>query len=147
MTVATKAELCVELGKAMNEMRHRLRQHVQVKMREHNINLTFEMMEVLSCLWKKNGINQQEIAYMSLKDKSSMTYLIDNLVKRNLVTRVEDESDRRNKLIYLTEDAQNLKDTLFPWVTEMYTHAASNLQEEDIINCTQVINAMVEKLK
>lgn len=147
MTTITKAELCINLGKAMAEMRHKVRQYIQVKMKENNVNLTFEMLEVLSCLWKKNGINQQEIADMSLKDKSSMTYLIDNLVKRNLVTRIEDENDRRNKLIYLTEEAEQLKDTIYPWVTDVYAIAANHLDEDDIVSCTRLINTMVDNLK
>ncbi|WCT14554.1 MarR family winged helix-turn-helix transcriptional regulator [Mucilaginibacter jinjuensis] len=146
MATVNKAELAIELGRAMQEMRNKSRQTIQLRMKENNMNLTFEMLEVLSCLWRKNGINQQEIADITLKDKSSMTYLIDNLVKRNMVKRVEDENDRRNKLIYLTDEANNLKAQLYPWVTEMYTVATEDIDADDLTTCLNLINKMVGNL-
>src|ERR1700754_369495 len=102
----SRNELAVELGRTMHELRTDTRQRIQIKIKEHGINITFEMIEVMGCLWKKDGINQQEIADLTLRDKSSMTYLLDNLVKRKLVRREEDEDDRRNKLIYLTREGK-----------------------------------------
>lgn len=146
MAELSKADMAMELARAMMEMRNKSRQNIQLRMKEHNINLTFEMLEVLSCLWRKDGINQQEIADITLKDKSSMTYLIDNLVKRNMVKRVEDGNDRRNKLIHLTDDANALKAQIFPWATEMYTVATQDIDTKDLATCLQLINKMVGNL-
>src|ERR1700729_3714197 len=120
-----KTELAVAFGRSMNELRTYTRQQIQLKIKEHGINITFEMLEVMGCLWRKDGINQQEIANLTLRDKSSMTYLLDNLVKRKLVKRVEDDNDRRNKMIYLTKEGNALKDQLYPWVNEVYEMASN----------------------
>jgi DNA-binding MarR family transcriptional regulator len=142
-----KAELAVELGRSMSELRNYVRQYIQVKIKENGCNITFEMLEVMSCLWKKDGVNQQEIADLTLRDKSSMTYLLDNLVKRKLVKRVEDENDRRNKLIYLTNEGIKLKETLNPWVAEVYGMASDELVVEDLQNSLSLVNKMITKLK
>jgi DNA-binding MarR family transcriptional regulator len=142
-----KAELAVELGRSMSELRNYVRQYIQVKIKENGCNITFEMLEVMSCLWKKDGVNQQEIADLTLRDKSSMTYLLDNLVKRKLVKRVEDENDRRNKLIYLTNEGIKLKETLNPWVAEVYGMASEGLVVEDLQNSLSLVNKMITKLK
>src|ERR1700735_439870 len=94
----TKTEIALELGRAMTDLKNHLRRNIQLKIHEQGIDLTFEMLEILSCLWKKAGVNQQELADLTLRDKSGITYLIDNLAKREIVTRVEDEKDRRNRL-------------------------------------------------
>jgi DNA-binding MarR family transcriptional regulator len=141
------AELAVELGRSMSELRNFVRQYIQVKIKENGCNITFEMLEVMGCLWKKDGVNQQEIADLTLRDKSSMTYLLDNLVKRKLVKRVEDENDRRNKLIYLTNEGIKLKETLNPWVAEVYGMASEGLAAEDLQNGLALINRMIVKLK
>jgi len=146
MLNTTKAELGIELGKSITELRNKYRQFIQVKIKEHKINLTFEMLEVLSCLWRKNGMNQQEIADFTLKDKSSITYLIDNLAKRGLVARMEDEHDRRNKLIYLTNEAQKLKEQLYPWAAEMHSVASSGIEPDDLAACLRLINKMIVNL-
>ena len=93
--MATKniAELALEFGRSMAEIKNYLRQYIQVKIREHNLNITFELLEIRSLLWRKDGVNQQELADIAVKDKSNVTYRIDILVKRNLVTRVEHDID------------------------------------------------------
>lgn len=78
------------------------RQIIQRKMREHNIDLTFEMIFVMKHLANQNNVNQQELANLAYKDKSSLSYLIKNMEKRGLVTRKEDEKDKRNKLVEFT---------------------------------------------
>jgi DNA-binding MarR family transcriptional regulator len=81
MTVSkTKTEIALELGRAMTDLKNHLRRNIQLRIREQGIDLTFEMLEILSCLWKKDGVNQQELADLTLRDKSGITYLIDNLV-------------------------------------------------------------------
>lgn len=147
MTIKTKAELALELGHSMAELRNYLRQHVQLKIKELGVNITFEMLEVMSVLWKKDGVNQQEIADRTLRDKSSMTYLIDNLVKRKMVNRVEDENDRRNKLIFLTDESKALKENLYPWVTEVYTLATEEINTEDMQTALALANKMVQNIK
>src|SRR5580704_525469 len=109
------AEMALELGRCMTEMKNFLRQHIQSKIKEHKIDISFEMIEIMACLWNKDGINQQEIADIVIKDKSSMTYLVDNLVKRNMVSRKVDEDDRRNNLIYITKQGRLLQKKLHPW--------------------------------
>src|SRR3984885_10846919 len=143
----TKAELAFDLGRAMAELRIYVRQHIQEKIKENNLNITFEMLEVMSCLWKKDGINQQEIADFTLRDKSSMTYLLDNLVKRKMVMRVEDENDRRNKLIYLTKEGNDLKEQLHPWVAEVYEMASEEVNINDLKNSILLVNKMISNLR
>lgn len=141
-----KSELALELGRSMTEFRNYLRQYIQIKIKEHGINITFEMLEVMVCLWKKDGINQQELADLTLRDKSSMTYVLDNLVKRKMVTRVEDANDRRNKLVYLTKEGTNLKEQLNPWVAEGYAIAAEGLAGKDLQNGVTMLNKMIGKM-
>ena|SRR5882672_3481740 len=143
----TKSELALEFGRSMTELRNYLRQYVQVKIKEYGINITFEMLEVMGCLWKKDGINQQELADLTLRDKSSMTYLLDNLVKRKMVIRVEDANDRRNKLVYLTKEGTNLKKQLNPWVAEVYAMATEEVGEKDLQNGVTLLNKMIGNLK
>ena len=65
-----------------------------------------------------------------MKDKASLTLLIDNLTRRNLVKRTEDPSDRRNNLIMLTDQGQALRLTIQPWIDEMYWIAGDDVPEQ-----------------
>ena len=142
-----KTELAVKFGRTMSELRTYTRQRIQIKIKEHGINITFEMLEVMGCLWEKDGINQQEIADLTLRDKSSMTYLLDNLAKRRLVKRVEDDEDRRNKLIYLTTEGRELRRQLHPWVAEVYGMAAEGVDIDSLQTNIKMLNEMINNLK
>jgi DNA-binding MarR family transcriptional regulator len=143
----SKNEIAVELAYLMQELRTLTRRYIQKRIKDHGINLTYEMLEVMGSLWRKDGLNQQEIADRTLRDKSSMTYLLDNLIKRKLVKRAADENDRRNKLIFLTKEGLALKDILYPWVSEVYGLASEEIATQDLQNGLSLISRMVSNLK
>ena len=148
MTVSkTKTEIALELGRAMTDLKNHLRRNIQLRIREQGIDLTFEMLEILSCLWKKDGVNQQELADQTLRDKSGITYLIDNLVRRDIVTRVEDEKDRRNRLVYLTEKGLVLKEQLKSWGADLYGSAIPDIDLQQLQDSLDLVNKMIANVK
>src|ERR1700722_9858608 len=110
----SKSDLSLAYGRSINELRMAFRKHMQGKIRSLDLHLTFEMLEVMLCLWRQDGVNQQVIADITLRDKSAMTYLVDNLMKRKMIRREEDARDRRNKLIFLTPEGRQLQETYNP---------------------------------
>jgi DNA-binding MarR family transcriptional regulator len=106
---------------------HEMRSFVRNKIKEKGLDLTFEMVQILKSLWDKQHVNQQELANITMKDKASLTYLIDNLSKRGLVIRTEDKNDRRNKLISLTEEGIALRKTMQPCFDELYAVAGKDV--------------------
>ena len=61
-----------------------------------------------------DGQFQQQLADRTFKDKAAITRLIDGLEKKELVKRIPDEKDRRQKKIFLTPQSSNLVDKLLP---------------------------------
>lgn len=114
------------------------KQFLQDKLREHQIDLTFEMIQILYSLWGKDGVNQQEIANNTAKDKASITNLLNNLVKRNLVFRQEG-SDRRNKLIFLTPEGKDMKKKVQPWIKALHQTAKNNVDPLHLVDLVRVI--------
>jgi len=124
-----------------------LKTFLRNKIKASNLDLTFEMLQVLRCLWDRENTNQQEIANITLKDKASLTYLIDNLSKRNLVLRTEDKVDRRNKLISLTPEGIALRNTIEPWIDEMYSWAGKEISSEHLSGGTTLFNKINTNLE
>jgi DNA-binding MarR family transcriptional regulator len=141
------AELARDLGRAIAEMRSGMRQMMQAKIREHGLNITAELLEVLGILWYRDGLTQQELADIVVKDKSSMTYLIDNLVKRDLVRREESETDKRTKQIYLAEEGIAMREQIMPLVLEIYEKVADGVKIADIEKAIVIVKKMNDNLK
>lgn len=127
-----KNEIFSQLTKTVSRTQMKFKSFLRNKFRENNIDITFEMLQILIRLWENDGINQQELANFTFKDKASLTYLIDNLSKRNLVERREDPVDRRNKLIVLKPEGKRLKTLIRPWIDEMFTVAGTGINIETL---------------
>lgn len=78
--------------------------------RKNEIEITPEQWTVLLYLWEKDGVTQQELCNATSKDKPSMTRLIDNMERLNLVVRISDKKDRRINLIHLTKNGRELEE-------------------------------------
>lgn len=78
--------------------------------RLYNLEITPEQWTVLLYLWEKDGVTQQELCNATYKDKPSMTRLIDNMEKQNLVVRISSKTDRRINQIHLTRIGKELEE-------------------------------------
>lgn len=142
-----KVQKAREFTHLLFELRSQLRQFLQKRFRESDIGLTFEMYQIMACLWKTDGLRQQDLADRTLKDKASLTCLIDNLTKRSLVTRSEDPGDRRSKLIALTEKGKNLGKKVEPLVDELYETVSQDFNIRTINECISAIQQMIDNVK
>ncbi|KAA9332812.1 MarR family winged helix-turn-helix transcriptional regulator [Adhaeribacter soli] len=142
-----KKENLITFVREMARVNLLLKAFMRQKFKEHNIDLTSEMMQVMMTLWRKDGINQQEIANITVKDKASLTYLIDNLARRELVQRTEDENDRRNKLITLTAKGWELKEMAAPWIDEMFELVGKDIASEIVTKGITLLETMATNLE
>ncbi|MGL5731601.1 MAG: MarR family winged helix-turn-helix transcriptional regulator [Bacteroidales bacterium] len=120
--------LLMQIIKTQNSFKSK----VQAQLNTMNLDITFEMLQVLVKLWKEDGINQQELSRRLLKDKSSLSYVLNNLEKRKLIIRKEDSSDKRNKLLILTDKGLDLKDIFDPAMNNIYKDLSLELNESDV---------------
>ena len=70
-------------GKASTAIARRL----QKKFNSAGLRITIEQWSVLYHLWKQDGKSQQELCNATFRDKPSITRLVDNLEKLQLVKR------------------------------------------------------------
>ena len=67
---------------------------------------------ILADLWLKDGVNQKELGVSLVKTKSSITKMMEQLESAGLIERKIDETDARNKLIFVTAKGNTLKKRL-----------------------------------
>lgn len=126
------------------------KQAIQRSLKNNKMGITYEMLQIMSCLWNNEDVNQQELANKTFKDKVSLTYLINNLEKRELLVRQEYAQDRRNKKILLTTKGYELREKLQPLLLEIYTSSSENLETkllEEMISFLQKVNYEFKEIK
>ena len=142
----TNNESARELILQILRTRMAFRQTLQRVLKRHNVDMTFEMLQVMNCLWNEQGISQQSLAEKTAKDKACLTNLINNLEKKNWVIRKEDSSDRRNRLIFLTVQGEELALTVKPLINDIYTQTGIEMEVSRINECTEDLNRLYEVL-
>ena len=135
------------LGYAMGRATRSMGALVNRNFAHAGFDVTCEQWSVLFNLGKKNGQSQQELAGLICKDKTSVTRLIDNMEKHNLVVRIPDKSDRRQKLIYLTKKGQDLQEKLRLVIYKSQLEAQKSIKIKDIEICKDVLNRIYENIK
>jgi len=129
-------------GQASTAIARRL----QKKFNAQGLNLTIEQWSVLYHLWKEDGRSQQELCNATFRDKPSITRLIDNLERGNLVKRVADERDRRINKVYLTAEAKKLQERSMLLAEETLNEALEGVPAGQIDLCKQVLQKVYDNL-
>ena len=130
-------------GKASTAIARRL----QKKFNNAGLNLTIEQWSVLYQLWKEDGKSQQELCNATFRDKPSITRLVDNLEKLQLVKRIPADNDRRINLIFLTRQAQKLQEETMGLAEETLNEALEGVPSDRIDICKEVLKVVYDNLK
>ena len=99
---------------------------------EKGIDISPEQLTVLSLLWKKDRVTQQELCNITFKDKPNMTRLIDSLEKKGLAKRITDENDKRNNLIVLTPEGKAIEEKAFLVANATMREALVNVTPQEL---------------
>lgn len=140
----TNSELAHELSLMVLKTRMTFRQTIQRLLKQHNIEMTFEMLQIMHRLWTEQGVSQQFLAEKTAKDKACLTNLIKNLEKKGWVIRKEDPSDRRNKLVYLTTEGEGLSNQVKPLLKGIYDQAGDRMPAKQMQSCVNYLRKLNE---
>jgi DNA-binding MarR family transcriptional regulator len=110
------------------------------KFTDAGFDVSYEQWSILIHLYRKDGLTQQELSKLAVKDKASITRLLNVLEKKNIVLRIPDRSDKRSKLVYLTNKAKELKRDLIGLVEEMLREAEMGISFEEMEQCRTTLN-------
>jgi len=122
---------------------NRLNQHFRLS----GYNITTEQYRILVNLWNKDGQNQQELAQCTLKNKASITRLINGLEKKNLVVRILDRNDNRNNLIYLTKMGKEFAPVLVQLAQKTLKEAQTGITGEETEVCKTVLRRVIQNIR
>ena len=127
-------------GKAMHAaLNHRFK--------TSGIDLSLDQWVVLLHLWVEDGQNQAALGETAGRNKTTVTRAIDGLERKNLVVRVLDKDDRRNKLIYLTQGGREMQGHTLPHAQAVEKQALAGIPLEKIIVFQEVLMSIAQNLE
>jgi len=130
-------------GKASTAIARRL----QKKFNGAGLRITIEQWSVLYHLWKQDGMSQQELGNATFRDKPSITRLVDNLERLQLVKRTVYPEDRRINRICLTKTGIKLQEQSMLMAEETLNEALEGVDADQIEVCKRVLQLVYDNLK
>ena len=99
--------------------------------RQKATDLTKEQMVVLKKLSFEDGLNQNELAFLTLRNKSSLTRLLSKMETKKYIKREQDSIDKRIKRVFITEKGKEIFQKSRPAIKNIITRIEQNISEEE----------------
>ena len=139
MTDNDKLKSDINLGMLIGQV-HRLstKKFVQ-NSHDSGLDISMDQWIVLGPIWENEGLSHKEISEYCLKDKTSVTKIIDILEKKNLVVRVSDQLDHRVKRVVLSNKGKELFLQAIPIMELTRDQLREGITEQDIESLRSVL--------
>lgn len=105
--------------------------YLQVALNEKGLLLTKEQIIVLKKLHDHDGLNQNELAFLTLRNKSSLTRLLVKMEKKKYIIRKKSKEDKRVNNVYLTDLGKQVFKKARPVIKYMLDKIEQNITEEE----------------
>ena len=130
------------VGLTARAFKKRLNDHLT----DSGADITTDQFITLMNLRFQDGLCQQSIADLLGCDKTKTTRIIDVLEFRQLVTRKQDSTDRRQKMIHLTAKGRTTCRRLEIVVQKTHSEALQGIPENRLKTCREVLDLVLNNL-
>ena len=130
------------LGKTMKMMDC----YFQDTFQRGNIDLTKNQWIVLKKLNEVDGRHQNELAFITSRDKTSLTRLISTMEKKELVVRIPSKIDKRINHIHLTKNGKIVYSKTIPILEEILETLQHQLSDNEIETVIKVLKKIQRNL-
>lgn len=120
---------------------------LQKNFKQNGIEITVEQWSVLYHLWKSDGLSQQQLCDATYRDKPSITRLVDNLEKLQLVKRIASKNDRRINQVFLTTLGKKMETESMNIAETTLNESLEGVPPDRIEICKEVLQLVYENLK
>jgi MarR family transcriptional regulator, organic hydroperoxide resistance regulator len=141
----------VILENALPFLIHGLYQQIRsVTYREFNqqgLELTPEQWIVLVRLWERDRQSPSALSESTLRDRPTMTRILDTMQTNGLIVREMDPHDARARVICLTREGKSLQKRLVPIAKGLVAQLERGVPEHDLEVTRRTLRRMFENLR
>ncbi|OIQ30430.1 MAG: MarR family transcriptional regulator [Bacteroidetes bacterium MedPE-SWsnd-G2] len=105
--------------------------YLQEQFKSHGLSLTKEQMIVLKKLHDQDGISQNNLAFLTLRDKSSLTRLLGKMENKGYIKRQQCDTDKRVNHVFITDIGREVFNQSRPAIKNTLDTLEHNITEEE----------------
>jgi len=136
------------MGFILSRASYAMRQHVNRTLRDSELShVSMGFIGIILSLHEKDGQTISELGEAVSLEKSTMTGVIERMVRAGLVTRKPDPDDGRASRVYLTEDGRKTRTGIEKALKDTYRDLTRGVSRADIEKMQSLLTTMVENSK
>lgn len=105
--------------------------HMQEAFNKAALDLTKEQMIVLKKLHENDGLNQNELAFLTYRDKSSLARLLSKMEQKQYIFRKQHVDDKRVNMVFLTAEGKSIYKKTRPVIQELIQRLERNITKTE----------------
>lgn len=125
----------------------RISLHLNRKFTRTGLDVSMDQWRVMLAIWMEEGLYQQELAERCLKNKVSITKILDSLQKRDLIVRKRSKRDRRGNRVYLTNRGLDMQEQLLALAMENVREASNGVTPEKLEIFKEVARVIIKNMQ
>ena len=146
MTKEASLKFHMSMGMLINSAHRAMTKRFVQNAMQSGLDISLDQWMVLGPIWQLESASQKELGEITLKDKTSITRLVDMLEKKNLVVRVEDQIDHRIKRVILTNAGKQLFFDVLPIMEKTREEVRKDISDQDIETFKNVLSSIIVNL-
>lgn len=131
----------------VNRLSFLLRKSLADGFRAAGANVTAEEWAVLLMLWQQDNRNPGELADLTIRDRTTMTRLLDGMERKGLISRATDPKDRRRMIVTLTDRGREMQVILVPIAKDLIADCNDDIPPKDIEITMKTLRQMSENIQ
>jgi len=131
----------------INRLGFMLRAELQVRVEKAGHDLAAEEWALLMVLWRDGPMPMGRLAGITLRDRTTVTRVVDRLVVKGLLQRKEEEDDRRQVVVQVTELGYRSQPSLVRAVEPLIEMAGEGIPREELDLTLAVLKRMAANLE
>jgi DNA-binding MarR family transcriptional regulator len=113
---------------------------------QHGLEITPEQWIVLARLWQRDGRTVSELSESTLRDRPTMSRILDSMEAGGLLTRTVDAKDARTRIVTLTREGKALRKKLVPVAKSLVERLEQGVPEADLLVTRRTLRRLFENL-
>ncbi len=145
-----RKEIGLAFAVTSGNISHAINRLISRKLKADGIDMTPEQWLVLTCLWTEvegDHPTQNMIAQATYKDRPSITRLLRNLERQELIYRVSKENDKRANYVILTEKGKALEEKVKTATQKVLESIFYGFTKEEVDGIFKHLNRICENLR
>jgi DNA-binding MarR family transcriptional regulator len=135
------------LGRLVGTLNHLMIRNLDKILAERNVPITAEQFKLMTLLWERDGVSQQEVALKLGRNRAATGRMLEVLEKKNIIARTGHPSDKRLNLVFVTKLGKKIEKDAIEAARVVINKSEAKLTTEEIETIKKLLQKVLSALK